>query len=219
MESSSVVIIGAGPAGRGAASIDASARMLSRPEMTVWHAEPGLVWTESADGVGSVRFDILLLCADEPLLLMALGCAFRGDRVVVDAHGATSVPGVFAAGRVLGAATAEEAARQGRIAARAALGAASGAKPEGTIKVTSDGDETAPERLDPLALTALLEQPPSAARNATALAQARARGPGVSGLVAPVRPVGFAALAAIAPAILPERGIQPDDTALKGALA
>ena len=211
-----IVVVGAGPAGRAAAAVLGSAHVVSRPEVTAWHAEPGLLWTESADGVGQVPFDVLLMCCDEPLLLMALGCAFDRGRVVVDQHGATSVLGVFAAGRVLGATTAEEAARQGRIAAQAA----SGSLPDGRITLSplpEDGPML--ERLDPLSLAALLEQPPSAERTRTALAQARARGPGLSGIVAPARPVGFAALAAMAPAVLPERGIQSDASSLEGGAA
>jgi len=211
-----IVVVGMGPAGRAAASVLGSARVVSRPEVTVWHAEPGLLWTEGGDGVGQVPFDILLLCCDEPLLLMALGCAFDRGRVVVDQHGATSVPGVFVAGRVLGATTAEEAARQGRIAAQAA----SGRMPEGQITLSPlPEDVPVPKRLDPLSLAALLEQPPSAERTRTALGQARARGPSLSGLVAPARPVGFAALAAMAPAVLPERGIQSDASSLEGGAA
>lgn len=211
-----MVVVGAGPAGRAAAAVLGSAREVSRPEVTVWHAEPSLLWTEGSDGIGQVPFDVLLLCCDEPLLPMALGCAFSGGRIVVDQHGATSVPGVFAAGRVLGAATAEEAARQGRIAAQAA----SGARPEGRIMLSSWAEDGAmPERLDPLSLAVLLEGPPGVERTRTALVQARARGPGLFGIVAPARPVGFAALAAIAPALLPERGIQSDEGALKGGAA
>lgn len=209
------IIIGSGPAGRAAAEVLPDARVLARPAATVWHAEPGMVWTEGPDGVRSVQFERLILCADEPLLLMALGCAFRGGRVVVDQRGETTVAGVFAAGRVLGAATQDEASLQGRIAAQAA----SGAKPTGRIDPPTGTDDSVPERLDPLALAALLEQQPSEARTMAALAQARARGPGLSGLVAPARPVGFAALAAIAPARLPERGIQSDSGALTGAAA
>src|SRR4051812_25536184 len=102
------VIIGAGPAGRAAAVILPEARVIARPGITAWHAEPGLVWVESAAGVETVPFDQLLLCADEPLLLMALDCGFAGGRPVVDAAGRTTQPGIFAAGAILGATTPEE---------------------------------------------------------------------------------------------------------------
>ena len=45
-------------------------------------------------------FDALLVCADEPLLLAALGCTVRDGRVVADPAGRTDVPGVSVAGRV-----------------------------------------------------------------------------------------------------------------------
>ena len=125
---------------------------------------------------------------------------------VVDNHGETRVPGVFVAGRVLGASTAEEAARQGRIAGAAA----SGAPVEGVIEPPRAEDPVMPERLDPLSLAELLEQPPGPERNRAALAQALARGPLLSATIAPARPVGFAALAALAPAAMPDRDLQQD---------
>ena len=210
MNTASIVIIGAGPAGRAAAEVAASARVIARPDATAWHAEPGRVWTESASGVEAVPFARLVLCADEPLLLMALGCAFAGGRPVVDGRGETSVPGVFAAGRILGAATPEEAARQGRIAAAAASGHAV----EGTIALPPAQDDPAPERLDPLSIAELLERPPGPERNRAALAQALARGPLLSGTVAPARPVGLAALAAMAAGSIPDRELQEDSGAL-----
>lgn|GEM_PF-5719643 len=119
---SAIVIIGGGPAGRAAAEILPGATLIARPALTAWHAEPGLVWTEGTHGVEPVPFERLLLCADEPLLLAALGAAFEGQRPRVDTTGATSLPGIYAAGVILGAATREEAAAQGRIAARALAG-------------------------------------------------------------------------------------------------
>jgi hypothetical protein len=201
-----IVIIGAGPAGRAAAEAAPSARVVARPDATAWHMEPGRLWIEAASGVEAVPFTRLVLCADEPLLLMALGCAFAGLRPVVDRRGETSKPGVFAAGRILGASTAEEAARQGRIAAAAAWG-----EPvEGAIEASRAGDPVMPERLDPLSLAELLEQAPGPERNRAALAQALARGPLLSATVAPARPVGFAALVALAPASMPDRDLQQD---------
>ena len=200
-----IVIIGADPASHNAASILPDARRIAPPEATAWHAEPGRVWTESASGVESVPFTKLLLCEDSPLLLMALGCAFAGGRPVVDGKGETTVPGVFAAGPVLGASDGE-AARQGRIAASAMAGL----PVEGTIAASPLPDSPPTERLDPLDLAILLERPPSPERNRIALAQANARGPKLSGIVAPALPVGFAALAAMAPTELTTRGPQDD---------
>ncbi len=197
----SIVIIGPGAE---AASILPGARVIAPPEATAWHAEPGRVWIESASGVASVPFTKLLLCEDAPLLLMALGCTFKNGRPVVDAKGETSVAGVFAVGPVLGA-DGGQAARQGRIAASAMAGL----PVEGTISA-SPLPETPTERLDPLDLAILLGQPPSAERNRIALAQAEARGPNLLGRVAPALPVGFAALAAMAPAVLTTRGPQDD---------
>jgi len=205
----SVVIVGAGAAGRAAAALLPEARVIARPEATAWHAEAGRLWIESASGVAAVPFVRLLLCADEPLLLMALGCAFANGRPVVDETGQTSEPGIFAAGRILGAASAEEAARQGRIAAAALAGLA----PEGVIE-PAPAEPAQAERLDPLDLACLLEGPPGPERNRAALAQAEVRGAGLSGLVAPARPVGFAALAAMAPATLQPRGLQQDSGTL-----
>ena len=76
-ESKTVVVIGAGPAGLAAAAILAAARVIARPEATAWHAETGRIWIEAASGIASVPFTHLL-CADEPLLLHALGCTFLG---------------------------------------------------------------------------------------------------------------------------------------------
>ena len=74
---------------------------------------------------------------------------------------------------------------------------------------------TEPERLDPLAVAQLLEGPAGAERSAVALAQAGLRGGRLTSVVAPARPVGFAALAALAPAVLPPRGTQPDAETLR----
>ena len=207
----SVVIVGAGAAGRAAAALLPEARIVACPEVTAWHAEPGRLWVESVSGVAAVPFTRLLLCADEPLLLVALGCAFANGRPVVDANGETSQPGIFGAGAILGAETAEEAARQGRIAAAALAGLAS----EAAIAPSPAPAEAAPpRRLDPLDLACLLEGPPGPERNRAALTQAEVRGAGLSSLVAPARPVGFAALAGMAPATLEPRGLQEDSGTL-----
>lgn len=199
------VVIGAGPAGRAAAALLPGARVVARPAETAWHAEPGRIWIEGEAGVSAVGFDRLLLAADEPLLLMALGCRFEHGRPVVDEAGQTTRPGIFAAGGILGAADAGEAARQGAIAARALAGL----PPEGRIVVVPCPLPAA-ERLDPLAVAQLLEEPPGPDRSARALAQAALRGARLTSLVAPARPVGFAALAAMAPATLAPRGTQED---------
>ncbi len=195
-----IVIVGGGPAGRAAARLLPEARVIARPDATVWHAEPGLLWVETARGVEPLAFDHLLLCADEPLLLAALGCAFRDGRPVADASGATTAPGVFAAGRVLGARTAEEAAAQARIAASALLGQPGG----GAIAARPRAIPEA-ERLDPVGIAALLEEPPGEARNGAALAQCALLGP-----VLPARPVGLAALAALATDPPAPRPVQTD---------
>jgi hypothetical protein len=207
-----IVIIGGGPAGREAAALLPDARVIARPAETAWHAEAGRVWIEGAAGVQAVPFARLLLCADEPLLLLALGCAFVDGRPVVDAGGATSVPGVFAAGRVLGAGTKEEAMRQARIAAAVMAGAT----PDGAIRPVPVAGGGTTVRLDPLAIAELLERPASEARNQAALAQMGARGGLLTGLVAPARPVGFAALAALATSSPASRPAQTDDAVLEG---
>ena len=202
---SGLVILGGGPAGCAAAAILPEARVIARPAATAWHAEPGRLWIETAAGVEAVGFDRLLLCADEPLLLLALGCTFAEGRPQVDPTGQTSRPGIFAAGGILGATTAEEAARQGRIAAQALAGL----PPEGTLAATPLPEPVA-SRLDPLAIAQLLETPPGPARSAGILAQAALRGPRLSSIAAPARNVGFAALAAMAPATLTPRETQAD---------
>jgi hypothetical protein len=119
-----IVIVGGGPAGRAAAALLPDATLVARPEATAWHVEAGTIWTCSEAAVAPVGFDVLLLAAPVPQLALALGCRMRGWQPEIDATGCTSVPGVFAAGSLIGAASAEEAARQGRIAAQAILGAA-----------------------------------------------------------------------------------------------
>jgi thioredoxin reductase len=109
-DAASTIIIGAGPAGRAAAEILPDAHIIARPAATAWHAEPGMVWIETNGCVQSVAFSRLLLCADEKLLLVSLDCAFRDGLPVVDTTGQTTQPGIFAAGRILGATTPEAAA-------------------------------------------------------------------------------------------------------------
>ncbi len=209
-ESNTIVVIGAGPAGIAAAAMLPAARVIARPEATAWHAEPGRIWIEAAAGIASVPFTHLLLCADEPLLLHALGCAFLAGRPMVDARGATSVDGVFAAGRILGATMAEQAARQARIAAATLAGLPA----DGRIEVEPGVEHASVERLDPLDIAIMLERQSGPERNRAALAQARARGCQLTAVVAPARPVGFAALAAAAPARLDPREPQRDAASL-----
>ena len=208
-----IVIIGAGPAGRAAAALLPAAIVIARPAATVWHAEPGRVWIEDADGVRAHPFARLLLCADEPLLLLALGVRFAGSNPAVDHGGATNVAGVFAAGRILGAATPEDAARQGRIAAQTLAGLT----PEGRIDPLPAEAMPAAPRLDPLDIAQLLNAPPGPGRNRAALAQTATRGPVLASLIAPARPVGLAALAAFAPASLTAAPMQQDTGALSPA--
>lgn len=200
----STVVVGSGLAGRKAARRLPEARLIAHPEATAWHAEPGRIWVEDAAGVRAVPFTRLLLCDDEPLLLAALGCGFRDGVPAVDARGETSVPGVFAAGRVLGAATDDDVLAQVRVAARALAGR----PPEGSIAAAPRSLPHA-DRLDPLGVAALLEEPPGEARNRAALAQCALLGP-----VLPARPVGLAALAALA-GEMPQPGpVQADSETL-----
>ena len=200
------IIIGAGPAGHAAAEVLRDARVIARPAATVWHAEPGMLWIEAGGGVQSAAFSRLLLCADEKLLLVSLGCAFRDGLPVVDAQGQTTRPGVFAAGRILGAASPEAAAAQARIAARALAGLAA----EGSIAPTPLASPL-PEvpRLDPVAMAALLDAARGPERDRALLAQVA-----WVGAVRPARPVSFAALAGAAQPVS-ERGAQHD----RGVLA
>jgi hypothetical protein len=214
-ESKTIVVIGGGAAGLAAAAILPAASVIARPDATAWHAEVGRIWIETASGIDAVPFTHLLLCADEPLLLHALGCAFAGERPVVDARGATSVDGVFAAGRILGATTPEQAARQARIAASALAGL----PVEGRIELEPSVENASVERLDPLDIAILLERPVGPERNRVALAQTKARGDRLNGLVAPARPVGFSALAAAAPVKPEPREHQHDAGVLKGNAA
>ncbi len=201
-----VVIVGGGPAGRAALARLPGARLVTRPALA-WHAEPGRLWVEEG-GVRAEPFATLLLCADEPLLLLALGCGFDGTRPVADEDGRTTVPGVFAAGRVLGASTAEQAEAQARRAAAAAILAPPGdTRAVVPARPVADGD--LPDRLDPVALAVLLERSPGPARNAAVLAQGAMLGP-----VLPARPVGLAALAALTPEPPAPRPVQPDAGAL-----
>lgn len=189
-ERADLVIIGGGVAGRAAAEILPQARLITRPQETVWHAQDNRLWIETADALLALGFDRLLLCADELLLLRSLGCAFEGAQLVVDARGETSRPGIFAAGCVLGATTPQEATAQARIAARALAGMPI----EGRIASAAPAAGAAsPERLDPVGIADLLERPPGPERNRLVLAQAA-----FLGALAPARPVSFALLAAAA---------------------
>jgi hypothetical protein len=200
-DAASIVIIGAGPAGRAAAGLLPDARVIARPAATVWHAEPGTLWIEADGCVQSVVFARLLLCADEKLLLVSLGCAFRDGLPIVSAHGQTTQPSIFAAGRILGAASPEAAAAQARVAARALAGLAI----EGS---TASSAPTPPlpqaARRDPVAMAALLDAAPGLERDRELLAQVELIGP-----VRPARPVSFAALAAAAQPVS-ERASQQD---------
>jgi len=216
-----IVIVGGGPAGRAALAALPGAVRIARPEATAWHAEPGRLWVEGDGRVWAEPFDALLVCADEPLLLAALGCTVRDGRVVADPAGRTDVPGVSVAGRVAGAADPQDAERQAIVAARAlAAGPADTdapmIQPAGPPSAeTSAGETWAAEtwaalRLDPVALAALLEQPAGPERDRSALAQ-RA----ILGAVVPARPVSLAALAGLV-AAMPEAVPPQADT---GALA
>lgn len=207
------VIVGGGPAGRAALACLPGARLVTRPALA-WHAEPGRLWVEDAGGARAEPFTALLLCADEPLLLAALGCGFDGLRPVVDGAGATTVPGVFAAGRILGADTPELAKAQAERAAAAvqagtvsagAITAGPTASPAAAGAAVTQYAIEAGERLDPVDLAGLLEQPPGPARNAAVLAQWTLLGP-----VLPARPVSLAALAALTPDRPASRPVQQD---------
>ncbi|MCJ2063607.1 hypothetical protein MKK63_12930 [Methylobacterium sp. J-088] len=231
-----IVIVGGGPAGRAALAALPGAVQIARPEATAWHAEPRRLWVEGDGRVWAEPFDGLLVCADEPLLLAALGCAIRDGRVVADPEGRTSVPGVSVAGRVAGAANSREAERQATIAARAlaagpaytnapmippaktapaktapAKTAPAKTAPAKTAPAKTAPAKTAPAlRLDPVDLAALLERPTGPERHRAALAQCA-----ILGAVVPARPVGLAALAGLV-ATMPEAAPPQTDT---GALA
>ncbi len=187
-----IVVIGGGPTGRAAMACLRGATLLARPEITVWHAEPGRLWVEADGRVWAEAFDALLLCAEEPLVLAALGCCFAEGRPVVDDRGATTVPGVFVAGRMCGAATPEHAAAQARAAADALLGA-DGARPAQCPRLATPAAPPAAageDRRDPVGIAGLLETAPGPDRNTAALTQCALLGP-----LLPARPVGLAALA------------------------
>lgn len=192
-----IVIVGGGVTGLAALALLPSALLVTRPTWA-WHAEPGRIWVEDTAGVRAEPFTTLLLCADEPLLLAALGCSFDGDRPIVDDLGATTVHRVFAAGRVTGADTIAAAQAQARAAAAAIL---ADHKPADALAPSS----RSVERLDPVGLAGLLEQPPGPARNRAVLAQCAVLGP-----VLPARRVGLAALAALTPDPPVPRPVQQD---------
>ncbi len=194
-----VVVVGHGPAGRAAMARLPGAVLVAPPRARAWHAEPGRLWVEGDGRVWAEPYDALLLCADEPLLLVALGCAFAGRAPVLDARGATSVAGVYAAGIIAGATTPDEAACQAGIAADALL---SGHVAPTVHSAGPDAASASPVvRLDPVDVAAILEQPAGPTRDAALLAQCALLGP-----ILPARPVSLAALAAFAgtrPASLP----------------
>ncbi len=136
-----IVIIGGGPAGRSVEALLPSAVLVARPEATAWHVEPGTVWTWHGDVVTPIGFDTLVLAAPAPQLALALGCRMRGWQPLVDATGRTSVAGVFAIGALIGATTAEEAQRQGRIVAQSILGEAVEGEVTATAPPASGQDE------------------------------------------------------------------------------
>lgn len=185
MSARRIIVIGGGEAVRAAAACLPDATVLTAPEVTPWHAEPGLIWCEGGGRIWATCFDALLVCADEPLLLASLGCAFADGRPVIDEHGATSVPGVFAVGSVRGVTTTDEEVARARAAARSLLAG------HGPVRMSAASEVAGALRLDPFDLAALLEQPSGAARDAAVLQQVAVLGP-----VLPARPVGLAALAA-----------------------
>ncbi|MFC7690457.1 hypothetical protein ACFQY5_13525 [Paeniroseomonas aquatica] len=150
-------------------------------------------------------FDRLLLCADEPLLLLALGCAFADGRPQVDPTGRTSQPGIHAAGAILGASTAEEAARQGRIAAQSLAGL----PPEG-CSPPPPGRARSPRPPRPAFHRPAVGNPARPGPQRRDPRPGRAPRPRLSSVAAPARNVGFAALAAMAPATLTPRETQAD---------
>ena len=195
-----VVVVGHGPAGRAAMAHLPGAILVAAPCAMAWHAEPSRLWVEGGGRVWAEPFAALLLCANEPLLLVALGCAFADGSPMVDARGATSVAGVFAAGGVRGATTAEEAALQARVAADALLAGHVARELDFGEPHAASASRVA-ARLDPVEMAALLEQPSAPTRDAALLAQCALLGP-----ILPARPVSLAALAALAetrPASLP----------------
>lgn len=140
-----IVIVGGGPTGRAAATLLADATVIARPDATAWHAEPGTVWVLRGGEVEPLTFDVLVIAAPVPRLAIALDCAMRGWQPEVDEAGRTSVAGVYAAGAIIGAVTAEDGARQGRIVAQSILGDT----PEGTILTTGlPADEQERRRRD-----------------------------------------------------------------------
>ena len=187
------VILGTGPAAREATRHLPDA--IAVPQ--AWHAEAGRLWIEDGAGVRAVAFDRLLLVDAAPLLLVALGCAYRDGAPVVDGRGETTCPGVFAAGPALGMAGAAGVA-QVRLAAVALAGRPAGGRIEAAVRPLP-----AVERLDPVAVAGLLEQEPGPARDAALLAQCSLVGP-----VALALPVGLAALAAMAGEMPEPRPVQ-----------
>lgn len=219
-----IAIVGGGPAGRAAHALLPGAQLVAAPEARAWHAEPGLLWILRGGRVESLAFDLLLVAAPALQLLLALGCGTRGWAPVVDEAGRCTRPGIFAAGAILGAATAEEAAAQGRIAARALLGLPA----EGAITPRPPAAEPLPPGLACACLgleeAALSEEGVRSAaeaadlfglhRGACRMARCGPRLGGGAVPIAPALPVPLAALAALAGEKPPPRPLQQD-----GALA
>jgi hypothetical protein len=195
-----ICVLGGGPAGRAALARLPGAVLIARPEVTAWHAEPGILWIESAGRIRAEPFDRLLVCADEPLLLASLGCAFANGRLVADRDGRTTVPGVWAAGRVTGAASSDGAARQGAASAEALM-----AGPAAASVPATQPAATGRAWLDPFDLATLLERPADPARDDRLRAQCLLAGP-----VRPARPVSLAALADFVTEAPEPRPPQPD---------
>ena len=195
-----ICVLGDGPAGRAALARLPGAVLIARPQATGWHAEPGILWIESAGRVRPEPFDCLLVCANEPLLLASLGCAFTEGHLVVDGAGRTTVPGISAAGRVTGADSADAAARQGAAAAEALM-----AGPAAASFPASLPEAIGTAWLDPFDLAALLERPAGPTRDAQLRGHSALAGP-----IRPARPVSLAALASLVAEAPEPRPRQPD---------
>jgi hypothetical protein len=117
----STLIIGGGPAGRAAAALLPQATVVTRPQATVFDAEPAPAgwrpWIIENGEIRAIEAAHIVLAAPDLQLALAFGCAVDGWRPRVDGRGRTGVPGLWACGALLGATSAETAAQQGRIVA------------------------------------------------------------------------------------------------------